>query len=339
MIPWWSTDFGAPEIDRVTAAILERHISQGALTRQFEERLGEVLGVPYVVCTTSGTTALTMALMACGIQRGIECWLPNRTWIATAHAAMMAGLTVRLADVTPGAPLLDPANVPPTAAVCMPVNLNGRLANIDDLGASWIIEDSCQSFPNPPRAEIACYSLSVAKIISTGQGGFCATKDEGLYKEMLALRTHDVADAMVPQVLEWKRFGYNFRFTDIQAAIGLAQLDRLKGRLEAIREIHAEYKANGVPVCDTPTPLYNELLHVEPERLRAHLLAHGIEARPFYPSLHTAPYLRPSHKTQYFDYQFPNSAKWAQGVILPSGPCQRLQDIRRVCEVVNGYQG
>jgi dTDP-4-amino-4,6-dideoxygalactose transaminase len=194
-----------------------------------------------------------------------------------------------------------------------------------------IVEDSCQAFPNPPRGDIACYSLSVAKIISTGQGGFCATRDEALYRELKALRTHDVADAMVPQVLTWRRFGYNFRFTDIQAAIGLAQLKRLPDRLEAIASIHAEYKAQGVPVCETPTPLYNELLHVEPERLRAHLLAHGIEARPFYPSLHTAPYL---HATG----EFPNSDKWSRGIILPSGPCQRLPDIRRVCQVINDFR-
>jgi dTDP-4-amino-4,6-dideoxygalactose transaminase len=201
-----------------------------------------------------------------------------------------------------------------------------------------IIEDSCQAFPNPPRGDIACYSLSTAKIIATGQGGFCATRDEALYKELKALRTHDVEDAMVPQVLEWRRFGYNFRFTDIQAAIGLAQLERLPERLEAIREIHAAYKAGGVPVCDTPTPLYNELLHPEPERLRKHLSDHGIEARPFYPSLHTAAYLRPPHKTKYHDYEFPNSAKWSKGLILPSGPCQKLEDIRRVCQVINDFR-
>ena len=337
MIPWWSTEFGEPEIARVSEAIRNKNISQGKVTRQFEESIAETLGVPYVVCTTSGTTALTMALMACGIKRGVDVWLPDRTWIATAHAAIMAGLTVRLADVTHGAPLIDPAGVPQDAICCIPVNLNGRLSDFDALNADWIIEDSCQAFPNPPRGEIACYSLSVAKVISTGQGGFCATRDEGLYKELKSLRTHDVEDAMVPQVLEWKRFGYNFRFTDIQAAIGLAQLARLESRLESLQEIHAAYKAGGVPVCDTPLPLYNELLHVEPEKLRAHLLEHGIETRPFYPSLHTAPYLRPPHKTAYFDYEFPNSAKWAKGVILPSGPSQKLEDVKRVCAEIREF--
>ncbi len=335
MIPWWSTDFGEPEIARVTAAIRDRCISQGRITRQFEERLAETLGVPYVVCTTSGTTALTMALMAVYTDHHDCATLPDRTWIATAHAVMITGAKIRLVDVQEDVPLLPKIEV--AHGPVIPVNLNGRLApmpeseDFDYYGRPTVIEDSCQAFPHPPRGDIACYSLSVAKIIATGQGGFCATRDESLYRELKALRTHDVEDAMVPQVLQWKRFGYNFRFTDIQAAIGLAQLERLPERLAKIAEIHAAYKANGVPVCETPTPLYNELLHPEPERLRAHLFSSGIEARPFYPSLHTAPYL---HATG----EFPNSEKWSKGLILPSGPCQHISDIERVCEVIHDFR-
>lgn len=343
LIPWWATEFGEAEIAGVTAAINNRHISQGKVTRKFEERLAETLRVPYVVCTTSGTTALTMALLACEIGQEDNVLIPNRTWIATAHAAMVIGADITLSDVDERG-LLPSFTLNPNGCgyeAIIPVNLNGKLAGMPikepDYKYPLIIEDSCQAFPNPPRGLVSCYSLSVAKIISTGQGGFCATRDEGLYKELLSLRTHDVSDAMVPQVLEWKRFGYNFRFTDIQASIGLAQLEKLPQRLQAIAEIHAEYKDNGVPVCETPTPLYNELLHPEPEVLRAFLRERGIEARPFYPSLHTAPYLQPAHKTKYHDYEFPNSKKWSSGVILPSGPSQKLEDIRQVCRVFDEF--
>lgn len=332
MIPWWSTEFGEPEKAAVCAAIDGRHISQGKITRRFEELLAERLGVPYVVCTTSGTTALTMALMACGQSRDIAA-LPDRTWIATAHAVLMAGMDTNLVDVRDDEPTWKVESLLHiNKDVYLPVNLNGRMADLRPLITTKpIIEDSCQAFPAPPRGDIACYSLSVAKIISTGQGGFCATRSEALYKELLALRTHDVADAMIPQPLQWRRFGYNFRFTDIQAAIGIEQLKKLDGRLQAIREIHAEYKEFGVPVLETPTPLYNEILHPEPERLRAYLLAAGIEARPFYPALHTAPYL---HATG----NFPNSDKFSKGVILPSGPMQQLTDIRKVAEAFHDFR-
>lgn len=331
MIRWWATSFGEAEKKAVCDAIDGKHISQGAITRQFEDALAERLGVPYVCCTSSGTTALTLALMSLRHPPGIECWLPDRTWIATAHAAMMAGYRVRLVDVMPSAPVMDCGAVPAEANVGIPVNLNGRMTDLANLTTCWIVEDSCQAFPNPPQAgvDIACYSLSVAKIISTGQGGFCATRDEALYREMLALRTQGVAD---PNGLcRWERSGFNFRFTDLQASIGLVQLKRLDDRLAALAEIHALYKELGVPVLETPTPLYNELLHVEPERLRLHLSEHGIEARPFYPALHTAPYLMAAGK-------FPNADKFSSGLFLPSGSNQRISDIRRVCEVINDFR-
>ncbi len=332
MIPWWATEFGEPEKARVCAAIEGRHISQGKVTREFEERLGEVLGVPHVICTTSGTTALTMALLAAGIWRDAPIAIPDRTWIATAHAAMLAGGKVVLIDVDDDG-LLERHDE--NVFLSIPVNLNGRISQ--EPVASFI-EDSCQAFPAPPRGLAACYSLSTAKLIATGQGGFVATRDEGFAQECRALRTHDVADAMVPQVLTWRRWGYNFRFTDIQAAIGLAQIERLQDRLAAIREIHALYKRLGVPVLDSPTPLYNEILHPEPERLRAHFLAHGIECRPFYPPLHTAPYLRPAHKTGYSDYEFPNAMKFSKGLFLPSGPAQKLESIERVAEAFHNFR-
>lgn len=344
MIPWWSTEFGGPEIERVGAAIRGRHISQGKVTREFEERLAERLGVPYVVCTTSGTTALTMALMAVGIKGGDEVIVPNRTWIATAHAVMMAGGKVRLADTERSNPLIDIEDASRRATSCqaiVPVNLGGRLAQLPGpkghLRHAIVIEDSAQAFPQPPRGDIACYSLSTAKIIATGQGGFCATHSEALYKEMRALRTHDVADAMVPQVLQWRRFGYNFRFTDIQAAIGLEQLKKLDARISRLREINSLYRSHLAGTVSMLShgpdeiPLYNEILLPDletQESVRSELRAAGVEARPFYPLLHTAPYLKAAGA-------FPNAERFAYGLVLPSGPCQRDSDILAVCAAVN----
>lgn len=321
MIPWWRTDFGEADIVRVSEAIRARHISQGPVTREFEARLAETLGVPYVVCTTSGTTALTMALLAAGIGHGDEVIVPDRTWIATAHAVMMTGAKVRLVDVD-GRGLL-PVGV---SGSCIHVNLNGRLT--DGVGG---LEDSCQAFPQPPRGLAACYSMSTAKLLPTGQGGFVATRDEGFYRELLSLRTHDVPDAMVPAVLTWRRFGYNFRYNDILASIGLVQLAQVPEKIERLREIHAEYLRQGIPVQPSPLPLYNELFHMEPERLRAYLLSRGIQARPFYPSLHTAPYL---HATG----EFPNSERFSHGLTLPSGPAQTDADIQYTIGVLHDFR-
>jgi dTDP-4-amino-4,6-dideoxygalactose transaminase len=329
LIPWWATDFGEADIARVTAAIRNRHISQGPITREFEERLAEILGVPYVVCTSSGTTALTMALLAADIGYGSEVIVPNRTWIATAHAVMMTGAKVVLADVNERGLL----HVEQCVYEVLPVNLNGRFVEIPK--NSLVIEDSCQAFPKPPASLAACYSMSTAKLLPTGQGGFVATRDEALYKELKALRTHDVADAMVPQVLKWRRFGYNFRYNDILASIGLAQLERLSERTARLHEIRTLYAASlpsflELLPCDG-VPLYTEVLYADSERLRAYLLDHGIQARPNYPSLNTAPYLNDSRC-------FPNSERFEHGLTLPSGPAQTNANIKKTLECLHDFR-
>jgi dTDP-4-amino-4,6-dideoxygalactose transaminase len=338
MIPWWSTDFGEADITRVSAAIRSKHISQGPVTKAFEERLGEVLKVPYVVCTTSGTTSLTMALMAAGVGAGDEVIVPNRTWIATVHAVMMTGAEVKLVDV-------DERGLLPNVSretTSIPVHLNGRFAGIPWVGETCI-EDSCQNFPEPPCVSsiAACYSFSTAKLLPTGQGGAVATRDEGFYLELLALRTHDVQNAMNPIPVTWKRFGYNFRYNDILASIGLAQLETLQDRIERLHEIRALYSQLPAYLellpCDG-VPLYTEVLCADSERLRLYLLTHGIQARPNHPSLHSAPYLRPPHKTAYHDYEFPNSKRFESGLTLPSGPAQTDENIKLVIECLHDYK-
>lgn len=329
MIRWWATDFGTPDIVAVTAAINGRHISQGPVTKELERRLAARLDVPYVVCTSSGTTALTMALLAAGIGLGHEVIVPNRTWIATAHAVMMTSGTVCLQDVDDEG-LLVPRE---TSGISIPVNLNGRFAPIP---SGEVIEDSCQNFPESPSESsiAACYSMSTAKLLPTGQGGFVATRDEHFYRELLALRTHDVEDAMVPQVLKWRRFGYNFRYNDILASIGLAQLASLDERIERLHAIRETYAA-GLPSwlellpCDG-VPLYTEVLLADSERLRAYLLEQGIQARPNYPSLDSAPYLADGR-------DYPNSRRFESGLTLPSGPAQTDENIKRTLECLHGY--
>lgn len=338
VIPWWRTHFGEMDILRVSEAIRAGNISQGKVTRRFEEALAERLGVPYVVCTSSGTTALTMALMAAHAEDAVV--VPNRTWIATAHAVIMAGGDVSLADVDESG-LLGTFKAPRRLTTIVPVHLNGRHVEIAEEILDYcersevaIIEDSCQSFPLAPRGTAACYSMSTAKLLPTGQGGFVATRDEGFYRECLSLRTHDVADAMNPVPIKWRRFGYNFRYTDIQASIGLAQLATLEDRIARLHEIRALYAA-GLPPwlellpCDG-VPLYTEVLLEDSERLREYLLSKGIQARPNYPSLDSAPYLHASG-------EFPNSRRFEKGLTLPSGPAQSDADVKFTLECLHSW--
>ena len=106
-IPWWRISFGDDEIRGITQAINNENISQGPVVAEFERLLAAYLGVPYVVATTSGSIALLMSIMAAGVGYGDEVIVPNRTWIATAHAPAILGAKVILVDVEIDRPIID----------------------------------------------------------------------------------------------------------------------------------------------------------------------------------------------------------------------------------------
>ena len=106
-VSWWRTNFGQSEIDSVVKAFQAENISQGEVTQQLEDGLSSMLDVPYVVAVSSGSAALAMSLMALGISKGDEVIVPNRTWIATAHAVHLLGAEPVLADVEITRPILD----------------------------------------------------------------------------------------------------------------------------------------------------------------------------------------------------------------------------------------
>jgi dTDP-4-amino-4,6-dideoxygalactose transaminase len=327
------------------------------VTAEFERCLAEFLGVPYVVATTSGSMAMLMSLLALGIGPGDEVIVPNRTWIATAHAPALLGAKVVLVDVERGRPIIDAKEIarritPRTKAV-MPAHLNGRSADMDEIGriarehSLHVVEDAAQALGSRNRSgllgtqsDLGCFSLSVAKIIATGQGGFVATRDERLYRKLVSVRTHGVTDVIDPT---WTRLGFNFRMTDVIASIGIVQLGRLSERIEKVRRIYARYAAampdlpflRWIPVDIEAgeIPIYIEVLCDDRARLVRFLAERGIQTRPFYPDLDRAEYLGNAG-------DFPNSRPFgSQGLFLPSGPDQPLENVERVLHALRQYGG
>jgi perosamine synthetase len=355
-IPWWRTSFGDREIARITQAINAENISQGPVVAEFEALLADYLGVPHVVATTSGSTALLMALMAAGVVPGDEVIVPNRTWIATAHAPALLGATVRLVDVEPDRPIIDVAKIeealsPKTKAI-IPVHLNGRSANmraireIAHARGIRVIEDAAQALGSRnadgllgTQSDMGCFSLSVAKIIATGQGGFIATSDPVLYKKLMSIRTHGVGSVIDA---DWTQIGFNFRFTDILAAIGIIQLEQIDERIEKVKAIYRRYseamhKLSFLRLLPADldmgeVPIYIEALCSDRERLISYLAEEGIQARPFYPDLNLADYLKN-------DGPFPRSERYGrEGVFLPCGPSQPLENVEEVLKILFAYR-
>lgn len=354
-ISWWRTSFGQEESSLIADAIAHEHVSQGVVTERFEAELAGLLGVPGVVATTSGSMALLMGLLCVGVGPGDEVIVPNRTWIATAHAPLLLGAKPILVDVEPDRPIIDAARVEEritarTKAI-VPVHLNGRSADMTALSTIAnrhgiaIVEDAAQALgsrnalgPLGTQSAAGCFSLSVAKIISTGQGGFIAAPDEATAERLRLMRTHGVSDVMHAT---YTTMGFNFRFNDVLASIGMAQLRRLKERVTRVVDIYRRYEqgldavrgARLLPadVDGGEVPVYVEVMTPSRARLMEFLADRGIQTRPFYPDLDTAPHLADG-------LGYPNSRAYGeQGLFLPCGPGQLDESIDRVIDALRSF--
>ena len=339
-IPWWQTEFTTGEAEAAAKAITEGRLSQGPIVAEFEQKLANYLGVRQVVATTSGSDALLLSLWAANVLPGDEVLVPNRTWIATAHAVSLLGAVPIFVDTDVDNPVISSSDlrnkVTSRTKAVIPVHLNGRDAHIDEVlefGETHgikVIEDAAQALGSKDasgsflgtKSLAGCFSLSVAKVISSGQGGFIATSHDDFAARLRAMRTHGIENVIEPG--KWDMLGFNFRFTDVLASIALAQFEKLELRLSRLREIYNRYEVGirGLPnIRMIPLNLnggeigpYIEILSDDRESLVKYLLQHGIESRKFYPDLDTADYFKAIKEN-------PNSRVFgSDGLYLPSGP-------------------
>jgi dTDP-4-amino-4,6-dideoxygalactose transaminase len=231
----------------------------------FEHAVASYLGARHAVATSSCTTALHLALLLHGIGPGDEVIVPSFTFIATANAVIHAGATPVFADIDPWTYNLDPASVEaaltPRTRALLPVHQIGLAADMDRLTAIArrhdlvLIEDAAPAIGATYRGRrvgglgnTACLSFHPRKAITTGEGGMLLTDDEGLAERARTLRAHgmsvsDLTRHQADRVLveEYHEPGYNYRMTDLQAAIGLAQLGRLDAIIEDRRRVAGRY--------------------------------------------------------------------------------------------------
>lgn len=356
-IPWWQTEFTSGEADAASEAIAAGRLSQGPIVTEFENLLREYLGVRNVVATTSGSDALLLALWATGVSPGDEVLVPNRTWIATAHSVLLLGAVPVIVDTDNDRPLISLVDlerkVSEKTRVVIPVHVNGRDAHIDEIlefGLRHnviVIEDAAQALGSKDvagsflgtRSLAGCFSLSPAKIISSGQGGFITTNDDNFASVIRLMRTHGVENVIEPK--HWNRSGFNFRFTDVLASIGIVQLKKIDMRINRLRNIYLRYE-NGfksvsevkmlkVNVGEGEVGPYIEILCEDRMDLIRHLENFGIETRIFYPDLFTASYLTDKIENS-CDEIFSRT-----GLYLPSGPSITDEEIDCVIDCIIDY--
>ncbi len=353
---WWRTCFGDQEAESFRKAIANENISEGALTRQLEEKIAQSLEVPYAVMTTSGSTALLLGIMALDIGPGDEVILPNRTWIATAHAVLMAGASVRLVDVRSDVPVMDVSRIEEkinskTKAI-LPVHLNGRAVDmqkvqaIADKHGLHVIEDAAQSLYSKnsgtylgTESNVACFSMGISKLISTGQGGFVVTKDKKTYEKIKSIKNHGITDIFTDT---WGQRGFNFKFTDLLSSVGLAQMRVVEGRINHLKELYKRYSEGikGLPflkivpvnLAGGEFPIYVEALCPSRDRFKAFLASRGVQIRPVPPNISISNYLNN-------EGEFPHSEVFSQqGLYLPCGPGQSFENVDVVVNTLHEFK-
>ena len=266
------------EGDAVAQVIASGWVSQGPKVQAFEQAFAERVGAPEAVATSNCTTALHLALHAIGVGPGDEVVVPSLSFIATANSVWECGATPVFADIDPRtynihAESIERVVTERTKAI-MPVHQLGVPADMDpilELAAArglLVVEDAAcaigaeyQGRPVGSIGPIACFSLHPRKVITTGEGGMIAVHDPELAARLRKLRQHamdvsDLARHSATDVLieRYPERGFNFRMTDMQAAMGLVQLEALEHVLDARRRLAERYNEalSGIPYLEPP---------------------------------------------------------------------------------------
>lgn len=354
MIPIAMPFLGQEEMDAVVAVLRSRQLAQGKVVEQFEKRLAEMVGSRHVIAVSSGTAALHIALLAHNIGPGDEVITTPFTFIATANAVLYTGARPVFVDIRDDTFNMDPslieARISRRTRAIMPVHLYGcpaEMGVIREIAAHYhlaVVEDAAQALGaaigerRVGSLGTACFSFYATKNVTTGEGGAIATDDDRIAEQLRLLRNHGQRATYDHEIL-----GYNYRMTDVQAAIGLAQLDRLE-EFTGKRIANAHYLNSQLPLLVTPRtpPGYRHVYHQYTVRIREgrdvvmdHLRAAGVGTRVYYP--------QPIHKQKpYLNLGYRESLPVAEEasyevLSLPVHPSLTAQDLITIAKVAGEY--
>jgi perosamine synthetase len=358
-IPWWEPVVGAEERAAVAAVVDSNYLNEGDITAEFERQAAALFGARHAVAATSGTAAIFLALAALGIGHGDEVIVPDVTFIATANAVVLTGATPVLVDVDRATLTIDPAAIDRAVTqrtkAIVPVHVSGRAAAMADILALArrrglaVVEDAAEALLSRHRGRslgtfgiAGCFSFSPNKTITTGQGGLVVTDDDAMMTRLRELKDHGRPVRGTGGNDVHATLGFNFKLTNLQSAVGVAQLPKLAARAAHLRDLSRWYRAR---LTDVPqvtllpfdvdggeTPQWIDALVEDRDALVDHLRQHDMHCRPFWFPIHTQkPYERPQ-------IAFPVSSElMPRAVWLPSALSLTEPDVDSVCERIRGF--
>jgi perosamine synthetase len=356
---------GEREIAYVNDAVRSGWVSSiGPYIGRFEQAFADYIGVSHAIAVGNGTLGLHLALHSLGIGQGAEVIVPDLTFVATAHAVLQTGATPVFVDVEPDTWCIDPEAVeraitPRTRAI-IPVHLYGHPADMPailEIAARHgllVVEDAAEAHGASiadrrvgSLGEVSVFSFYGNKVITTGEGGMLTTNDAVLAERLRYLKDH----GMSPERRYYHtELAFNYRMTNLQAALGLAQLEQIEVFIEKKRQIHSWYSRvlDGNPSLQLPVErpgvrnifwlfslVLTENSSLSRQEFGLALRRQGIDWRPFFVPMHLLPHLASLRAVGRQGEGCPVSERLGErGLNLPSGCGLDKQDISFIADAV-----
>lgn len=373
-IPYGRQNIDEEDIAAVVNILRSPLITQGPVVEEFEQRVAEYAGTRYAVAFNSGTSALHGAMFAAGLKSGDEVISAPLTFVATTNAAVYMGARPVLVDVAADTYCIDPsclekAITSQTRAIA-PIDYAGfplamdRIKAIADQYNLLVIEDAAhalgamrQGVPVGSEADMTMFSFHPVKHITTGEGGMIVCNEEKYYQKLKIIRNHGIEREELrwenndgPWYYEMQNLGYNYRLTDIQAALGISQFNKLSNFLQERRRIAAIYDEllADIPwLTIPPQPVRgnDHAYHLYPVLIDSNLRreffiymrAHNIGVQVHYIPVHWQPYYRQHYGYRRGDFPVAEDI-YAREVSLPIYPGLSEADQAYVIETIKAFK-